>query len=689
MASGRSSGRVSSGRVCPPVVAEGGANAFSAVHEWWTRTVLQSNPLQSIVDNTQQAVRRSSLTIKSSLAGGRRSSNASPVKSSAKSPLDLSTLNPSLFVVGLEIVERFLPRYLTKAGIACERMQHAQLPVEVIRRVLQALFIVKECDEAEAGEGGGGLMQPEGPLREAFQLFDTSGDGTLDQDEFLAVLPLLGEDVPPEVVGKLFDRADSDNGGTIDGAEFVSFMRQANPAADDKPDGWRAFLPEQAAHYEEMVLLHVSSKGRARNGQPAKMWEVVQPHELSAVQRSTEQPYSMSLLIARADLANCEAIIAALRQLGWHDSEVRQVARALFVTGTDEDYAKVFNIFDRDATGGIDPFEFRAIMAVLGDHSTEVEARQLFLDADTDNDGVLDVTEFVMLLRSISPKARSPAEARMMQDEIARERLHGRLAQTAIARVAPEECDALMQVLVLGGTKAGKTYLLNQVLADKLPKGHTVAVGVGALTVRIGNDHVAVQVLDTPGDPRFAPLGTIFYPSVRYALLVFDATSYESFEALEPLLEAFVKAHPRLDIATHVCLVSNIARLGVKRAVSPGYAIEWCRKKGGFPYFDVEAEAPQGILDPLQTLADEYMMRHPVAGEAQATATTATASSSSIQEGGGGALQEEDAGEDEAEDWPVPPPQAGVSYGIGSSAAAPWEQAGGQRKSKVMFASRA
>ena len=36
--------------------------------------------------------------------------------------LDLKSLNPSLFVVGIDIVERLMPRYLTKAGIACRSL---------------------------------------------------------------------------------------------------------------------------------------------------------------------------------------------------------------------------------------------------------------------------------------------------------------------------------------------------------------------------------------------------------------------------------------------------------------------------------------------------------------------------------------------------------------------------------------
>lgn len=512
-----------------------------------------------------------------------------------KRRLNLSALNPSLYVIGLETVEQILPRYLKKSGIACERMQHAGLPVEAIRHVLEALFVYPE----------GSSLQSEERLRKVFALFDASGDGFLDQDEFFAVLPLMGEDVPPEAIGKLFMASDTDSSGTISGAEFVEFMLQANPADPNTPDGWRAFLPEHAAHFEEMVLLQVAE--RKIKGNKGQAWRVVLPEELESTQRSADAPWATTLLLSKSDLANAEAVIAGLRQLGFKDEEVRAVARALFVTNTDEDYAGVFAIFDRDHTGGLDPFEFRAIMALLGEHSTEGEARELFLEADVDNDGMLDVAEFIHLLRRISPKSTAAAEARLLRTGLARDRLQARIAASSIADVDPAEAEAMTQILLLGASKAGKTFLLNQVLADKLPKGNTVAVGVGALTVKIGTHPVALQVLDTPGDERFAPLGAIFYGSTPYALLMFDATSFESFSALSALYNAFVACHPGLDVAAHICVVSNMARLGVKRAVSAGYALEWCRQHGGLPLFEVGAESPQGILEPLHHIADTFL----------------------------------------------------------------------------------
>lgn len=161
-------------------------------------------------------------------------------------------------------------------------------------------------------------------------------------------------------------------------------------------------------------------------------------------------------------------------------------------------------------------------------------------------------------------------------------------------------------------------------LAEKLPKGSTISVGVGALVVRIGNYDVAVQVLDTPGDERFAPLGRIFYPTVPYCLLMYDVTSYESFEALQPLLHDFLSAHPGIDPAAHCCLVANEARVGMKHAVSPGYALEWCEAHGDIPFFEVDPEAPQGILEALRQLVDEFVTEHPITTQPVVTNGRAT-----------------------------------------------------------------
>jgi len=95
-------------------------------------------------------------------------------------------------------------------------------------------------------------------------------------------------------------------------------------------------------------------------------------------------------------------------------------------------------------------------------------------------------------------------------------------------------------------------------------------------------------------------------------MLMYDVTSFETFSALQPLLDQFRRANPACRPAEHVVLVANEARVGMKHAVSPGLALEWCEENGDIPYFEVDPEVPQGVLEPLRFLADEFLTAHPL-----------------------------------------------------------------------------
>jgi len=61
-------------------------------------------------------------------------------------------------------------------------------------------------------------------LREAFDLFDTDGSGTIDTKELQVALRALGFDSKKEKVRKMISDIDLDGSGTIDFEEFVEMM---------------------------------------------------------------------------------------------------------------------------------------------------------------------------------------------------------------------------------------------------------------------------------------------------------------------------------------------------------------------------------------------------------------------------------------------------------------------------------
>jgi len=104
------------------------------------------------------------------------------------------------------------PMALRKAGAIVENMQGADYPEEKIEFVCRGLF----CKDEES-------------LKQAFDMFDADGGGTLDAEEFKLALPLMGEEVSAEEVETLYKEADADASGKIDFDEFCFLVKAMNP----------------------------------------------------------------------------------------------------------------------------------------------------------------------------------------------------------------------------------------------------------------------------------------------------------------------------------------------------------------------------------------------------------------------------------------------------------------------------
>eukprot|EP01052_Picozoa_sp_SAG31_P008770 SAG31_NODE_449_length_15539_cov_21.936658_7_plen_102_part_00 len=61
-------------------------------------------------------------------------------------------------------------------------------------------------------------------IREAFDLFDTDGSGTIDAKELKVAMRALGFEPKKEEVKKMIADIDKDNSGTIDFNEFLDMM---------------------------------------------------------------------------------------------------------------------------------------------------------------------------------------------------------------------------------------------------------------------------------------------------------------------------------------------------------------------------------------------------------------------------------------------------------------------------------
>ena len=78
-------------------------------------------------------------------------------------------------------------------------------------------------------------------IKEAFDLFDTDGSGTIDQKELKVAMRALGFEPKKEEIMKMIRDADQDNSGVIDFPEFLDMMTQRMSDRDPKDELLKAF----------------------------------------------------------------------------------------------------------------------------------------------------------------------------------------------------------------------------------------------------------------------------------------------------------------------------------------------------------------------------------------------------------------------------------------------------------------
>ncbi|KAI1240775.1 hypothetical protein IHE44_0009218 [Lamprotornis superbus] len=97
-----------------------------------------------------------------------------------------------------------------------------------------------------------------------------------------------------------------------------------------------------------------------------------------------------------------------------------------------------------------------------------------------------------------------------------------------------ETYDFLFKFLVIGNAGTGKSCLLHQFIEKKFKddSNHTIGVEFGSKIVNVGGKYVKLQIWDTAGQERFRSVTRSYYRGAAGALLVYDITSRETYNAL-------------------------------------------------------------------------------------------------------------------------------------------------------------
>mmetsp|Transcript_15142 Transcript_15142/g.12880 ORF Transcript_15142/g.12880 Transcript_15142/m.12880 type:complete len:216 (-) Transcript_15142:224-871(-) len=143
--------------------------------------------------------------------------------------------------------------------------------------------------------------------------------------------------------------------------------------------------------------------------------------------------------------------------------------------------------------------------------------------------------------------------------------------------MSEETYDYLFKTVIIGDSGVGKSNIFCRFIRDEfnLDSKATIGVEFSAKNVTVQDKTIKAQVWDTAGQERFRALAKSYYRGAVGALLVYDITSYESFQHVERWLKE-VKEHAEPHLV--VLLVGNKCDLEDKRAVKQEEGAELAEK---------------------------------------------------------------------------------------------------------------
>lgn len=149
------------------------------------------------------------------------------------------------------------------------------------------------------------------------------------------------------------------------------------------------------------------------------------------------------------------------------------------------------------------------------------------------------------------------------------------------------------KVVVLGSQGVGKTCTVLRYVENTFSQSISPTVGATFFSCNLFVDDVMVklQVWDTAGQERFKAMAPMFYRNANAALLVFDITSYDSFEKMKGWVQ---ELHRNVDETIVLCVVGNKIDLQNERKVSRDEAKQYASSIGA-TYHEASAKTDQGI----------------------------------------------------------------------------------------------
>jgi len=171
----------------------------------------------------------------------------------------------------------------------------------------------------------------------------------------------------------------------------------------------------------------------------------------------------------------------------------------------------------------------------------------------------------------------------------------------------------LFKTLIVGPPNAGKTSLVRRYQSDEFKDNYaaTIAADLSVMQFEFPEGKVVLTIIDVGGQESFAALRNKFYSGAHHLILVYDATSRDSFDRITPLYKALTeKICIQRDQFLGGSLVANKVDLTDRIEVSP----EDGRLLAGLltlEFFETSAKTGQNVSELFHfAAAESHRLRH-------------------------------------------------------------------------------
>jgi len=164
----------------------------------------------------------------------------------------------------------------------------------------------------------------------------------------------------------------------------------------------------------------------------------------------------------------------------------------------------------------------------------------------------------------------------------------------------------VLKIILLGETNVGKTSFVCKYLQRHVPQTHTATIGAAMTTknICINGANVQLNIWDTAGQERFNSLTTLYYRGSDIAIIMYDITSFQSYERAQNYYNSLIENGPENII---IGLIGNkrdiVEKDSTKRVIPYSLADEWSKIRNIY-FKETTAFHNKDVNDTLNSLID-------------------------------------------------------------------------------------